>query len=185
MSLVCCAMSLLHSMECTTRIGSMECIGGADRTFACKSQECLWQDWYIFLLCFIHVSHLLLLTIKRPAARDHNYDVCIRKLEYFCAEFFCDESLHEHLIFSYCMSKLLPPGGNWLRLSGIVRGKKWVISHLMLVLSNGWFNCHRRLLHTAENHGPTMFHMATVRHKRWHPCLLSRTSLILTNLNNK
>ena len=22
-----------------------------------------------------------------------------------------------------------------------------------------------RLLHTAENHGPTMFHMATVRHK--------------------
>ncbi len=23
-------------------------IGGADRTFACKSQECLWQDWYIF-----------------------------------------------------------------------------------------------------------------------------------------
>ena len=30
-----------------------------------------------------------------------------------------------------------------LRLSGIVRGKKWVISHLMLVLSNGWSNCHR------------------------------------------
>ncbi len=23
------------------------CLGGADRTFACKSQECLWQDWYI------------------------------------------------------------------------------------------------------------------------------------------
>ncbi len=23
-------------------------IGGADRTFACKSQECLWQDWYIY-----------------------------------------------------------------------------------------------------------------------------------------
>ena len=21
-------------------------IGGADRTFACKSQECIWQDWY-------------------------------------------------------------------------------------------------------------------------------------------
>ncbi len=34
-----------------------------------------------------------------------------------------------------------------------------------------------RLLHTAENHGPTMFHMATVRHKRWHLCLLYRTSL--------
>ena len=30
-------------------IGSMGCKGGADRTFACKSQECLWQDWYIFL----------------------------------------------------------------------------------------------------------------------------------------
>ena len=28
----------------------MGSIGGADRTFACKSQECLWQDWYI---CFI------------------------------------------------------------------------------------------------------------------------------------
>ncbi len=28
-----------------------------------------------------------------------------------------------------------------------------------------------------ENHGPTMFHMATVRHKRWDPCLLYRTSL--------
>ncbi len=25
----------------------MGCIGGADRTFARKSQECLWQDWYI------------------------------------------------------------------------------------------------------------------------------------------
>ncbi len=23
------------------------CMGGADRTFACKSQESLWQDWYI------------------------------------------------------------------------------------------------------------------------------------------
>ncbi len=26
------------------------CMGGADRTFACKSQECLWQDWYILVL---------------------------------------------------------------------------------------------------------------------------------------
>ncbi len=33
--------------ECTWNIGSMGCIGGADRTFACKSQECLWHDWYI------------------------------------------------------------------------------------------------------------------------------------------
>ena len=36
-----------------------------------------------------------------------------------------------------------------------------------------------RLLHTAKNHGPTMFHMATVSHKRWDPCILYRTSLIL------
>ena len=52
-----------------------------------------------------------------------------------------------------------------LRLSGIVRGKKWVISHLMLVLSNGWSN------------------MATVRHKRWDPCLLYRTSLSYIGCN--
>ena len=26
--------------------------GGADRTFACKSQECLWQDWYIYIYSF-------------------------------------------------------------------------------------------------------------------------------------
>ncbi len=25
-------------------------MGGAERTFACKSQECLWQDWYICIL---------------------------------------------------------------------------------------------------------------------------------------
>ena len=24
------------------------CLGGAEKTFACKSQECPWQDWYIF-----------------------------------------------------------------------------------------------------------------------------------------
>ncbi len=29
----------------------MGCIGGADRTFACKSQECLWQDLYILKIC--------------------------------------------------------------------------------------------------------------------------------------
>ncbi len=39
-----------------------------------------------------------------------------------------------------------------------------------------------RLLHTAENHGPTMFHMATVSHKRWDPCLLYCTSLISLNI---
>ncbi len=31
--------------------GSMGWIGGADRTFAGKSQESLWQDWYISTLC--------------------------------------------------------------------------------------------------------------------------------------
>ena len=25
-------------------------MGGAEKTFACKSQECLWQDWYIYAL---------------------------------------------------------------------------------------------------------------------------------------
>ncbi len=29
----------------------------------------------------------------------------------------------------------------------------------------------------GPNHGPTMFHMATVSHKRWDPCILYRTSL--------
>ncbi len=36
------------------------------------------------------------------------------------------------------------------------------------------------LLHTAETHGPTIFHMATVSHKRWDPCLLYCTSLNIT-----
>ena len=31
-------------------------IGGADRTFACKSQECLWQDWYICNIIIRHVA---------------------------------------------------------------------------------------------------------------------------------
>ncbi len=31
-------------------------IGGADRTFACKSQECLWQDWYICSFNFIGIK---------------------------------------------------------------------------------------------------------------------------------
>ncbi len=48
-----------------------------------------------------------------------------------------------------------------LRLSSIVRGKKWVISQLRPVLSNG----------------PIMFHTGTVSHKRWDPTLLYRTSL--------
>ena len=25
----------------------LQSMGGAKKTFACKSQECLWQDWYI------------------------------------------------------------------------------------------------------------------------------------------
>ncbi len=40
-------LSVLHITECRWSIGSMGYIGGAGRTFACKSQECLWQDWYI------------------------------------------------------------------------------------------------------------------------------------------
>ncbi len=32
----------------------MGCIGGADRTFACKSQEYLWKDWYIYTLVLLH-----------------------------------------------------------------------------------------------------------------------------------
>ena len=38
----------LRSMGYTYRVRSIGCIGGADRTFACKSQECLWKDWYIY-----------------------------------------------------------------------------------------------------------------------------------------
>ncbi len=44
---VCYAKSSLQTTKCTWSIGSIGWIGGADRTFACKSQECLWQDWYI------------------------------------------------------------------------------------------------------------------------------------------
>ncbi len=42
----------------TLSIGSMGCIGGADRTFACKSQECLWQDWYISIghMTFVYLQ---------------------------------------------------------------------------------------------------------------------------------
>ncbi len=53
------------------------------------------------------------------------------------------------------------------QLLGRIMGTCWlkvpnILSHLMLVPSN---------------HGATMFHMATVSHKRWDPCLLYRTSL--------
>ena len=57
-------------------IGSIGCMGGADRTFAYKSKECLWQDWYILISGFMrdkniantgsdlrqlqHIGHLLL-----------------------------------------------------------------------------------------------------------------------------
>ncbi len=34
----------------------MGCIGGADRTFAYKSQECLWKDWYILHEIFYEIS---------------------------------------------------------------------------------------------------------------------------------
>ena len=44
----------MFSIKCsacfiTTLIGFM---GGAYRTFACKSQECLWKDWYILFFIF-------------------------------------------------------------------------------------------------------------------------------------
>ncbi len=35
-------------------------IGGADRTFACKSQECLWQDWYILASSDLRVTSSLI-----------------------------------------------------------------------------------------------------------------------------
>ncbi len=58
-SCVCCTMSSLHSTDCTWSIGSRDCIGGADRTFACKSQECLWQDWYIWTYsCWIRALNV-------------------------------------------------------------------------------------------------------------------------------
>ncbi len=42
-----CVFRNIFTVQCTWSIGSIGCIGGADRTFPCKSQECLWQDWYI------------------------------------------------------------------------------------------------------------------------------------------
>ena len=58
-----CAVTSLNNIQCTWSIGSMGCIGGADRTFTCKSQECLWQDWYIFIftfrsICRVHSSDM-------------------------------------------------------------------------------------------------------------------------------
>ncbi len=38
---------LLFHCRCFVVLLSIGVIGGAARTFACKSQECLWQDWYI------------------------------------------------------------------------------------------------------------------------------------------
>ena len=35
-------------MDRACSVGAIGCMGGANRTFACKSQECLWQNWYIF-----------------------------------------------------------------------------------------------------------------------------------------
>ncbi len=49
-----------HSTECTWSVGPMGCTGGTDRTFACKSQECLWQDWYIFFyILHLHIFGLI------------------------------------------------------------------------------------------------------------------------------
>ncbi len=51
-------MSLFYSIECIEyRVHGL--IGGADRTFACKSQECLWQDWYILTEIWHKIRSLL------------------------------------------------------------------------------------------------------------------------------
>ena len=39
---------IIYVCICFLVLLSIGSIGGADRTFACKSQECLWQDWYIW-----------------------------------------------------------------------------------------------------------------------------------------
>ncbi len=53
------------------------------------------------------------------------------------------------------------------------RSQQWLVQYILGL----------RLLHTAENHGPIMFHMATVSHQRWDPCLLYRTSLRQDHIN--
>ncbi len=45
-------LSRNRQLGSTSTVRSIGCIGGAQRTFACKSQECLWQDWYIFFFIF-------------------------------------------------------------------------------------------------------------------------------------
>ncbi len=44
--------SMLFS-KCITH----RCLGGAEKTFACKSQECIWQDWYIFFIKIYITQH--------------------------------------------------------------------------------------------------------------------------------
>ncbi len=46
------------------------CIGGAT-TFARKSQECHWEDWYIFANNFMmHITFSILSVIISPTAHD-------------------------------------------------------------------------------------------------------------------
>ncbi len=71
-------------------IESIASIGGADRTFACKSQECLWQDWYIFIynynfwrlqICWPHFTYSYCnIIIKTDQSRSCFYFVHIRIL---------------------------------------------------------------------------------------------------------
>ncbi len=48
----------------------MVCIGGAT-TFACKSQGCLWSDWYIYSLEFSLLSIKLMNTLSENATTNH------------------------------------------------------------------------------------------------------------------
>ncbi len=49
MSSICYRVDIVaHLMD------SIECMGGGERTFACISRECLWQDWYIYVLVLYH-----------------------------------------------------------------------------------------------------------------------------------
>ncbi len=43
---VSCMPASKHGLNMQYRVNCLH-IRGADKTFACKSQECLWQDWYI------------------------------------------------------------------------------------------------------------------------------------------
>ncbi len=45
-------------------------IGGAERTFACKIQECLWQDWYISCWTLFDISLTFIFTSNQCEDRE-------------------------------------------------------------------------------------------------------------------